>query len=364
MICVGDLHAAKASPHAARPTTTTILRIAPGLSRNTPTRYTSPCQARARVREAKVPPELNGSALDAAVRGVFELSWGKAREQIQRGKIRLDGVVTDDPLVRTREGQTLVLDPAARKIRPNELPREAIVYQDKHIVVVQKPAGIATVPFDPEGMGASIAKREGPRGEKTLDVMVKTTVGADIGVVHRIDKDTSGLLVFTKSWAAKKELMNAFRVHAVHRRYLAIAHGKVATYTYQTNLVQNRGDGLRGSIEHRGGRKKAVGNEMSQLAITHVEELEALDGATLIACRLETGRTHQIRIHLSEDGHPLVGEKVYIRGFKGPVIKAPRLMLHAAELGFTHPISGEAMMWKSDLPDDMKRVYDALRPGR
>ena len=308
------------------------------------------------MQEAKVPEELTGSALDAVVRGLFDLSWGRARELIRRGKVTVDGTMRDDPLVRTKAGQVIVLDPAARKVVKNALPKEAIVFMDKHIVVVEKPAGIATVPFDPEGMGASIAKKE----EGTLDAMVKNAIGGDVGVVHRIDKDTSGLLVFTRSWAAKKTLLQAFRFHNVHRRYRALAHGVVVTKTFETNLVQDRGDGLRGSIEHRHGRKSKVGSEQAQRAVTHVEALEVLRGATLIACRLETGRTHQIRIHLSEVGHPLVGEKVYIRNYPGTQIRAPRLMLHAAELGFVHPVTNEEMMWTSPLPPDMEEVKSSL----
>lgn len=309
-----------------------------------------------RLKESRVPAELAGSALDATVRTLFELSWGKAREQIARGKVSVDGETRTDPLVRTKEGQTIVLDPAARKARANALPREAIVYLDKHVVVVEKPSGISTVPFDPDGMGASIAKKD----EGTLDALVANAVGGDVGVVHRIDKETSGLVVFTRSWAAKKVLMQAFRFHHVHRRYLALVHGSVASQTYRTNLIANRGDGLRGSIEHRRGRKTPIGNEKAQLAVTHVEVVEALRGATLITCQLETGRTHQIRIHLSEDGHPLVGEKVYIRGFASEQIRAPRLMLHAAQLGFVHPVTEKEMRWESPLPADMKKVIASV----
>jgi len=182
-----------------------------------------------------------------------------------------------------------------------------------------------------------------------------------LGVVHRLDKETSGLVVFTRTWLAKKTLLQAFRVHAVHRRYVAIVHGAVRPQTIKTHLVENRGDGLRGSIEHRGGRKRPAGGEPSKLAITHVDVVERLHSSsfgecTLVACRLETGRTHQIRIHLSEAGHPVVGDRVYIRGYSGPVVAAPRLMLHAAELGFVHPATNETLRWECELPSDMKRV--------
>ena len=143
----------------------------------------------------------------------------------------------------------------------------------------------------------------------------------------------------------------------MHRRYLAIAHGDVRSRTIRSFLMEDRGDGLRGSA-------RGTPGEGAREAITHVEKLEALTGgtaATLVACRLETGRTHQIRIHLSESGHPLVGERVYIRRWGGTVIEAPRLMLHAAELGFLHPATEREMRWEQPMPDDMKTVLERLR---
>jgi 23S rRNA pseudouridine1911/1915/1917 synthase len=119
-------------------------------------------------------------------------------------------------------------------------------------------------------------------------------------------------------------------------------------------LVENRGDGLRGSAK---GKPPGDARE----AITHVERLEGLRGATLVACQLETGRTHQIRIHLGEAGHPLLGEKVYIRGWNGAPLEAPRLMLHAAELGFVHPATQREVRWTLPMPADMQAVLVRLR---
>jgi 23S rRNA pseudouridine1911/1915/1917 synthase len=175
--------------------------------------------------------------------------------------------------------------------------------------------------------------------------------------VHRLDKETSGLVVFTRTWLAKQSLTAQFRQHTVHRRYLAIAHGDVRSRTVRSFLMEDRGDGLRGSAR---GTPGAGARE----AITHVEKLEALTGgtpATLVACRLETGRTHQIRIHLSEAGHPILGEKVYIRRWAGTLLEAPRLMLHAAELGFVHPSTEHEVRWEQPLPADMAAVLERLR---
>jgi 23S rRNA pseudouridine1911/1915/1917 synthase len=329
-----------------------------------------------RVQEATIPEDLGGAALDACVRALFGLSWNRARELVRRGKVAVDGQTLTDPTARVRRGAGVVLDLAARRVGRGgsgaELPKGALVHVDAHVVVVEKPAGISTVPYDPEGMGASIARRAEPGEEATLDERVRVTlakrersrgVPPSLGVVHRLDKETSGLVVFTRTWAAKKTLTSAFRAHAVHRRYLAIVHGVPRPGTIRSHLVADRGDGLRGSVERRRGRAHALAGEKAQLAVTHVTLEERLRDAALVGCRLETGRTHQIRIHLSEAGHPVVGERVYVRGFAGTLVPAPRLMLHAAELGFVHPATNREMRWTSALPADMEEMLTFLRGG-
>jgi 23S rRNA pseudouridine1911/1915/1917 synthase len=212
--------------------------------------------------------------------------------------------------------------------------------------VVNKPAGINTVPFEP-----------GERG--TLDQLVALLLPrargkgppASLGVVQRLDRETSGVLVFARTFSAKKILAAQLRAHTVHRLYWAIAHGNVDKRTMQSYLVQNRGDRLRGTS--RFGRE-------GQLAVTHVEPLRRLRGATLVSCRLETGRTHQIRIHLSEAGHPIVGERVYVRDYRGTLIDAPRPMLHAAELGFVHPVKGNDVRFAVPAPSDFEQLMKKL----
>jgi 23S rRNA pseudouridine1911/1915/1917 synthase len=212
----------------------------------------------------------------------------------------------------------------------------------------------------------------------TLDARVRAALDGQgqisLGVVHRIDKETSGLVVFTRSWVGKQSLSSQFRAHTVHRRYLAIVHGLVRSQTIRSHFIEDRGDGLRGSIEAKhawvqrakgsafyGSKQGVTPNSSGVLAVTHVELLEELEGASLIACTLETGKTHQIRIHLSELGHPLVGERVYSRGFQGAEIPASRLMLHAAELGFTHPKTELDVRWTSEPPSDFAQTLERLR---
>lgn len=332
--------------------------------------------------DATVTTELAGGLVDGVVRALFGLSWGRARELVRRGKIKIDGRVVTSETLRVHSGSIVSLDLAARdpKIAKEALPDDSIVHADAHVIVVDKPSGISTVPYAPEGMGASIAQRaRSAKEQATLDQRVRSALSRrersrggpppELGIVHRLDKETSGLLVFTRSWAAKRALSQAFRAHDVHRRYLALVHGIPEDGTIVSHFVENRGDGLRGSVERRGGRNHAVGSEKTQRAVTHVEVVEAFHASgagqpcSLVACRLETGRTHQIRIHLAEDGHPVLGERVYTRGTEDVLVPAPRVMLHAAELGFVHPASGETMRWTAEIPADMNEMLMFLRGG-
>ncbi|HEX5656280.1 MAG TPA: RluA family pseudouridine synthase, partial [Polyangiales bacterium] len=182
----------------------------------------------------------------------------------------------------------------------------------------------------------------------------------ELGIVHRIDVDTTGLLVFTRNLNAKRHLQQQFRAHSVHRRYLALIHGNIVGRTFDTLLIRDRGDGLRGSFGvFRAPRGKPP--EDGQRAITHVRVLERFEGASLVECALETGRQHQIRIHVSEAGSPLLGERVYIRDYNGPRIEAARPMLHAAELGFIHPRTGRALSFRSEPPKDFATLLASFQ---
>ena len=312
-----------------------------------------------------VPEELSGKPLDAAVRALFALSWGDARSRIETGKVTLDGTTRTNERTRVRTGDVIAIHMSAPRPRENRLSDQEIIHSDTHVIVVNKPAGVSTIPYE-----------EGEKG--TLDERVRDWIGSHggrrggaprppLGVVHRLDKETSGLIVFTRTWLAKQSLTSQFRAHTAHRRYLAIVHdgatsgAQLQAGTIRSRLVADRGDGLRGSLPERG---RGAAQQESQLAITHVEILERLPGgASLIACRLETGRTHQIRIHLSEAGHPLVGERVYIRRFTGEAIGAPRMMLHAAELGFVHPATEEPVRGEVAPPADFAETLGRLRRG-
>jgi 23S rRNA pseudouridine1911/1915/1917 synthase len=183
-----------------------------------------------------------------------------------------------------------------------------------------------------------------------------------LGVVHRLDKDTSGLMVFARTAVALRLLASQFRAHDVDRVYQAIVHGIVSATRVETHLLLDRGDGLRGSHGHFR-RPRGDAPSDARRAVTHITPITRLEGATLVECRLETGRQHQIRIHMSELGHPLVGERVYIRDYQGVKIESPRVMLHAQALGFVHPRTAQRVLFQREAPADFQAMLERLRPN-
>lgn len=284
--------------------------------------------------------------LDRRLRQIYpDESWGHLRRWITTGKVSVNGEVVLEVTARVSPTAELIVARTAQNPKKVRLQSDRLLYVDSQIVVVNKPAGISSIPYDENEHG-------------TLDELVRRALANQgsippLGVVHRIDKETSGVLVFARTVPAKHALKQQFRVHSVRRCYLAIATGTLRACTFESRLVQDRGDGRRGSITHP---------ELGRLAITHVRPVESLSGATLIECVLETGRTHQIRIHLSEAGFPLVGERVYHRG-KGAVeaLTAPRLMLHARDLAFEHPSTGKTLSFTVPPPQDFMHMLESLR---
>ncbi|MEJ7730927.1 MAG: RluA family pseudouridine synthase, partial [Polyangiaceae bacterium] len=308
-----------------------------------------------------VPPELDKQKLDGVLRAVCGLSWASARRLVETGKVRVSGELVTQPTRRVRAGDPVAIDERAPRPRVAAVlaaARDLVVYADPALVVIDKPAGMSTIPYGDE---------DSAQREDTLDALVRDVLArkdkirgrAPLGVVQRLDKETSGLIVFARTFAAKKHLTQQLRTRTMGRVYLAIAHGVVRAQTHRSLLAPDRGDGLRGTRRH--GKAKPAERGEEQLAVTHVEPLEALAGATLVRCRLETGRTHQIRIHLSEAGNPLVGERVYVREFRGTPIPAPRLMLHATEVVFEHPQHERPMRFERPPPADFAETLARLR---
>ena len=283
-----------------------------------------------------------GATVAAAVKEASGEPWSVVKRWIATGKVTVDGAVITTVDHRLLGGERLEVRLAAP--RPRDPTREGVlVHDDAHVVVIDKPAGISSVPYDERETGTAMDlirgawRRMGLRATET-----------PLHVVHRIDKATSGLLMFGKSKRAELGLGAQLRDHSCERSYLCVAHGAVTPGRIESRLVTDRGDGLRGSASHANQGKRAV---------THVEVVERLRGATVCRVRLETGKTHQIRIHLSERGHPLVGEEVYGRDHVASgatLLAAPRLMLHAATLGFVHPVTGERLRFESALPAEIE----------
>jgi 23S rRNA pseudouridine1911/1915/1917 synthase len=289
-------------------------------------------------------------------------SWSQVRKLVAGRRIKINGELWLDDARRLRAGDVVELLARSERLVPL-LDTIPIRYIDTHIIVVEKPAGISTVRHPTEYDWSPERRALVP----TLDDLVLHQTGMPLGgrgpgprprlrVVQRLDKETSGLIVFARTVDAERGLGRQFKAHTVVRRYLALVPGHVAPRTIRSNLVRDRGDGRRGS-----GKASQTG----KMAVTHLEVVERLPGYTLLSCRLETGRTHQIRIHLAELGHPICGEKVYGHRPGAKAIAdasgAPRLALHAAELGFSHPVTEEEMHWEMPVPPDLREFLEKIR---
>lgn len=318
----------------------------------------------------------SGRTLTAVVKVKLGISWSQAQRLVESRRVRLQGRTCGELTRRVHFGQRIEITDGAtkrkspdrpqqthrtakrqHKHKPSPGPMPVLRHIDDAILVVDKPAGITT------HRSAADRAEFGERGQRylpsTLTDRARAFVGGgEIRAVHRIDRDTSGLVVFARTAAAETELGRQFRSHKVGRRYLAITRGVPSEGRIESILVRDRGDGRRGS---------GVG-EGSQRAVTHVRIVERLGACCLVECRLETGRTHQVRIHLGEAGAPLAGERVYDRPVNGPPAPdpsgSPRVALHATYLGFMHPVSGEWIEWTSPLPADLEAVRCRLRSGQ
>jgi 23S rRNA pseudouridine1911/1915/1917 synthase len=327
-----------------------------------------------------------GQTLAAVLKRRLGLTWSQAKRLIEKRHVKVNGQVIVEAAQRVKAGKRIevasgtvdlrsrtplpppqpIAPAAPRPARPSQpivrgkgpLPVE-IVYSDAAIVVVNKPAGMTTM------RSATEAAEFGPRARKylprTLAELLPELLGSrhqPVIPVHRIDRDTSGLVVFARTRSAAEHLTQQFRRHTVDRRYLALTRGIPASGRIESQLVRDRGDGRRGSqaMPAPGTAKRAV---------THVRVLEQFATAALVECRLETGRTHQVRIHLGESGTPLCGERVYDRPVNGSPQPdesgAQRPMLHAARLGLEHPMGQGRMVWEVEPPADFQQLLATLR---
>jgi 23S rRNA pseudouridine1911/1915/1917 synthase len=307
----------------------------------------------------------------------LKLSRSVAGRLVQGRMVRLSGNYCTNPAWRLRAGQRVevLLDgpharttkhPSASRSKTSRGLRPILRFVDEHIVIVEKPAGLTTMRH------AEDVAEHGQRAERflpdTLADMLPPLIAEQstgppgrVRAVHRIDKETSGLVVFARTIAAERNLGQQFRSHTTERLYLAIVRGKAKSGRIESWLVRDRGDGRRGSSPPSPDGAPSG----AQHAVTHVRIVEELGDYTLVECRLETGRTHQVRIHLGEAGTPLCGERIYDRPLHGrPYADGSglnRVALHAATLGIDHPLVGERVRWTSPLPPDLAELVEKLR---
>lgn len=359
----------------------------------------------AAARTFHIRPVLNGQPLGAALRRLLpQQAPPELKRLVRQRQVQLNGNVALDEQKRLKTGDVVKVfeHPQAAPATEQDV---RVRYLDEHLVVIEKPAGVTTLrqgdertapgrrrdrmatleemlqrvvarkaqtaqapsaraPQRPRGAKHPLARRAGnappPHRGGKRPAAPPFSRPPQVRPVHRLDRDTSGLMVFALSSAAEQALTRMFKEHAIERKYLAVVQGHPAEQTVESHFVRDRGDGLRGSTP------RGKDNPEAQRAVTHVRPLERIGNYALVECRLETGRTHQIRIHLAEIGHMLCGEKTYTRPAPGapPTIDrsgAPRQALHSAELHLPHPISGDAVHFRSPFPPDLAQWLDRLR---
>jgi 23S rRNA pseudouridine1911/1915/1917 synthase len=302
------------------------------------------------ARRVPVPDGLDGERLDSALARMFGLSRSQAAELIGNGDVLIGGrpAAKSD---RVPAGEwldvTLPPPPVPLVTRPEPVPGLAVLYEDDDIIVVDKPVGVAAHPT-PGWTGPTVLA-----GLLAGGHMVATSGAAERqGIVHRLDAGTTGVMVVAKSERAYSALKRAFREREVDKRYHA--------------LVQGHPDPLRGTIDAPTGRHPSGDGRFAVVAggrpsVTHYDTLEAFRAASLLEVRLETGRTHQIRVHMAAVRHPCVGDRLY---GADPVLAArlglQRQWLHAVRLGFAHPADGRPVEFTSRYPADLQHALDVL----
>ena len=304
---------------------------------------------------SKVPPEIDGQRLDQVVASLCpQYSRSQLQKWIKAGHIRVDNKVLK-PKERLTGGEEVVIDAVLEP--QTEFDAEAIpldmVYEDDAIMVLNKPAGLVVHPAAGNWSGTLVNALL--HYNPALEMLPRA------GIVHRLDKDTTGLMVVAKTLEAHTALVAALQERDVSREYLALVHGNVvAGSTIEANIGRHPVD-----------RKRQAVTEGGKEAITHYRIEERFAHHTLLRVSLETGRTHQIRVHLSHKHMPIVGDQVYGGRPRFPagasetvrqaVQQFPRQALHATRLGLHHPTTGEFMQWEAGVPDDMATLLSTLR---
>jgi 23S rRNA pseudouridine1911/1915/1917 synthase len=284
--------------------------------------------------------------LARATQNLLGSSYSHAKREVLLGHVLVNGVVVADPGAAVGPADAVTHDrDLPRRVRPHRAPTIEVLLADSDVLVVNKPAGLLVHPTVEREQDTVLSRA-------AAEIERRTGRHRRVHVVHRLDRDTSGVLVLALSPAAARRLQAQFRAHTVERRYLALARGSLAE-----DAVVNRGIGR----PRPGARRAALApGGGGRSAHTIVRPIERLPGATLVEAELGTGRTHQVRVHLSFLGHPVLGDAVY-GDPAGDPIQAGRLALHAAVLSFAHPTTGERVTFRTPPPPDFNHMLDALR---
>ena len=297
----------------------------------------------------RVPEGDGGLRLDQGVARLWpKHSRSRLQNWIREGRIRLDGVVVKEPKHKLWGGELVemeeALDERALSSLPEAIPLN-IVHEDEAIIIIDKPAGLVVHPGSGNWSGTLLNALL--HHDPALEHVPRA------GIVHRLDKETSGLMVVARTLEAQTDLVRQLQARTVKRYYQALVRGSV-----------ERGGTVDAPIgRHPAQRTKMAVVKTGRPARTHYRVVERFIDCTLVECALETGRTHQIRVHMTSIGHPLVGDPVYGGGTSrvpiGP--EFARQALHARRLGLVHPATGKPMLWKSNIPEDMAELIATAR---
>ncbi len=345
-------------------------------------------------------PDQDGLAVSAALKGLApNCSWGQVKKWLLNRHVQVNGNLCLDAArrVKTKDVVKVWEQALAKPIESSDL---RLAYWDPYLLVVEKPAGVTSVrhyeerkistkrrqlqptleellppvlakvqhfrwpPLPPKGMNRG--RKESKQQFGTQHIQNSKLLPPELQVfpVHRLDRETSGLMLFARTRLAEQKLVSLFKTHSIEREYVGVAIGRVEPQTIRSTLVRDVGNGQRGSSMDS---EDATGQE----AITHIVSVEHIPSSTnetgysLIRCKLETGRTHQIRIHLAEAGYMLCGDKLYNRSATGQLMvdrtRAPRQALHSDRLAFKHPFTGEDLEFHMPMPRDLASWYSRLR---
>lgn len=340
-------------------------------------------------------PELEGQTIAGAIKKLqTAASWGQVKGWISKRHVEINGNLCVDEARRVKANDVIKIwsNPRSKTIETSDI---RLAFMDEHLLVVEKPAGVNSVrhveerslstrrrqlqptleellppvlakiqrlrwpPLPPKGMnkGARQAnEHRASNGSLPIQNPWKIPPELQVFAVHRLDRNTSGLMLFARTRLAEQRLVNMFRRHTIQREYVAVCHGTVSPQTIESTLTRDRGDGLRGSLPPDPTEQQL---ETAERSVTHILGSKPIAGGkySLVRCRLETGRTHQIRIHLSEAGHRLCGEPMYNLDQAGKILPdsslAPRQALHSDRIAFTHPFTGQQVKFEMPWPKDL-----------